>query len=185
MAEHIVPTRVYYTIFVILMLCTLLTVWVAFLDLGTLNTVAALAIAVAGSELLGPGNFAARHAVRMGRLPGASADELNDAAWTIAVDHGSSPALLEVALHLAERAADETHHAAPYILDTLAEVHFQLGHRDEAVAVIEEAILRDPGEDYYREQRRRFLGERDSEDRPDSVPEEPQPERSEEPGLSV
>jgi cytochrome c oxidase subunit 4 len=45
MAEHIVPKRVYYTIFVILMLCTLLTVWVAFLDLGTLNTVAALAIA--------------------------------------------------------------------------------------------------------------------------------------------
>ena len=45
MAEHIVPKRIYYTIFVILMVCTLLTVWVAFLDLGVLNTVAALAIA--------------------------------------------------------------------------------------------------------------------------------------------
>jgi cytochrome c oxidase subunit 4 len=52
MAEHIVPTRVYYTIFVILMLCTLLTVWVAFLDLGTLNTVAALAIAVFKTTLV-------------------------------------------------------------------------------------------------------------------------------------
>ena len=50
--EHIVPTRVYYTIFAILMLCTGLTVWVAFLDLGALNTVAALAIAVFKATLV-------------------------------------------------------------------------------------------------------------------------------------
>jgi cytochrome c oxidase subunit 4 len=43
---HIVSTRIYYGIFVILMVCTYLTVQVAFLDLGMLNTVAALAIAV-------------------------------------------------------------------------------------------------------------------------------------------
>jgi cytochrome c oxidase subunit 4 len=52
MAEHIVPKRIYYTIFVILMVCTLLTVWVAFLDLGVLNTVAALAIAVFKTTLV-------------------------------------------------------------------------------------------------------------------------------------
>ena len=52
MAEHIVPTRVYYTIFAVLMLCTGLTVWVAFLDLGALNTVAALAIAVFKATLV-------------------------------------------------------------------------------------------------------------------------------------
>jgi cytochrome c oxidase subunit 4 len=52
MAEHIVPTRVYYTIFAVLMLCTGLTVWVAFLDLGALNTVAALAIAVFKTTLV-------------------------------------------------------------------------------------------------------------------------------------
>jgi len=52
MAEHIVPTRVYYTIFAVLMLCTGLTVWVAFLDLGPLNTVAALAIAVFKATLV-------------------------------------------------------------------------------------------------------------------------------------
>jgi cytochrome c oxidase subunit IV len=52
MAEHIVPTRVYYTVFAILMLCTALTVWVAFLDLGALNTVAALAIAVFKATLV-------------------------------------------------------------------------------------------------------------------------------------
>ena len=52
MTEHIVPTRVYYTIFAVLMLCTGLTVWVAFLDLGPLNTVAALAIAVFKATLV-------------------------------------------------------------------------------------------------------------------------------------
>jgi cytochrome c oxidase subunit 4 len=46
MSEHILPTRVYYTIFGILMLCTYLTVQIAFIDLGAMNTVAALAIAV-------------------------------------------------------------------------------------------------------------------------------------------
>jgi cytochrome c oxidase subunit 4 len=46
MSEHIVPTRVYYVIFLILMICTGLTVWVAYMDLGALNTIAALAIAV-------------------------------------------------------------------------------------------------------------------------------------------
>ena len=33
MSAHIVPPRVYYTIFAILMVCTGLTVWIAFLDL--------------------------------------------------------------------------------------------------------------------------------------------------------
>jgi cytochrome c oxidase subunit 4 len=43
---HIVPVRVYYIIFAVLILCTLLTVQIAFLDLGPLNAVAALGIAV-------------------------------------------------------------------------------------------------------------------------------------------
>jgi len=46
MSEHIVPTRVYYSIFAVLMLCTAATVLIAFVDLGRLNTVAALTIAV-------------------------------------------------------------------------------------------------------------------------------------------
>jgi cytochrome c oxidase subunit 4 len=52
MAEHIVPTRVYYTIFAILMLCTLLTVLIAFADLGVFNIVAALTIAVFKAALV-------------------------------------------------------------------------------------------------------------------------------------
>jgi len=46
MSGHILPTRIYYTIFGILMLCTFLTVQIASIDLGALNTVAALGIAV-------------------------------------------------------------------------------------------------------------------------------------------
>jgi cytochrome c oxidase subunit IV len=46
MAEHIIPTRTYYTIFFILILSTYLTVQIAYFDLDRLNVVAALAIAV-------------------------------------------------------------------------------------------------------------------------------------------
>jgi cytochrome c oxidase subunit 4 len=46
MSEHIVPTRIYYVIFGLLMLCTYLTVQAAFIDLGALNTLVALGIAV-------------------------------------------------------------------------------------------------------------------------------------------
>ena len=50
--EHILPTRVYYLIFGILMLCTFLTVQAAFLDLGHFNTLVAMAIAVFKATLV-------------------------------------------------------------------------------------------------------------------------------------
>ena len=52
MTEHIVPKRTYYIIFGILMLCTYITVQVAFFDLGAFNIVAALAIAVLKATLV-------------------------------------------------------------------------------------------------------------------------------------
>jgi len=52
MASHILPKRVYYTIFAILLFCTYLTVQIAFLDLGALNTIAALGIAVFKATLV-------------------------------------------------------------------------------------------------------------------------------------
>ena len=52
MSERVVPKRVYYTIFGILMLCTYLTVQIAFFDLGVFNIVAALAIAVFKATLV-------------------------------------------------------------------------------------------------------------------------------------
>ncbi len=52
MSDHILPKRIYYTIFAILMFCTYLTVQIAFLDLGGLNVVAALTIAVVKAALV-------------------------------------------------------------------------------------------------------------------------------------
>ena len=52
MASHILPKRVYYTIFAILLFCTYLTVQIAFIDLGAWNTVAALTIAVFKAALV-------------------------------------------------------------------------------------------------------------------------------------
>ena len=52
MTEHIVPTRVYYTIFAALMVGTYLTVQAAFVDLGAFNTVVALAIACTKATLV-------------------------------------------------------------------------------------------------------------------------------------
>ena len=46
MSEHVVPLKIYYAIFVALLVGTALTVGVAFLDLGPLNTVVAITIAV-------------------------------------------------------------------------------------------------------------------------------------------
>ena len=49
---HILPTRVYYTIFGVLMLATYVTVQIAFLDLGVFNAVVALTIAVLKAVLV-------------------------------------------------------------------------------------------------------------------------------------
>jgi cytochrome c oxidase subunit 4 len=43
---HILPARVYYVIFAILIVCTYLTWQIAYFDLGPFNTIAALAIAI-------------------------------------------------------------------------------------------------------------------------------------------
>ena len=52
MTEHVVPTRIYYMIFAVLMVGTYLTVQVAFFDLGALNTVVALAVACIKATLV-------------------------------------------------------------------------------------------------------------------------------------
>ena len=44
--SHVIPKRTYYLIYIVLLVCTYLTWQVAYFDLGSLNTVAALAIAV-------------------------------------------------------------------------------------------------------------------------------------------
>ena len=51
-ATHLVPIRIYLTIFAILMVLTAVTVSVSFLDLGPFNTVVALVIAVTKAVLV-------------------------------------------------------------------------------------------------------------------------------------
>jgi cytochrome c oxidase subunit 4 len=46
MSEKIVPKRVYFTIFFLLLFFTFVTVWVAKIDLGRMNVVVALVVAV-------------------------------------------------------------------------------------------------------------------------------------------
>jgi cytochrome c oxidase subunit IV len=52
MSDYIVPRRTYYTIYVILLVCTYLTWQVAVFDLGPMNTIAALTIAVFKAALV-------------------------------------------------------------------------------------------------------------------------------------
>lgn len=50
--HHVMPIRVYLTIITILMVLTIVTVWVAFLDFGFLNTIIAVGIAVVKALLV-------------------------------------------------------------------------------------------------------------------------------------
>jgi len=137
---------------------------------GAVVALTVFAIASAGLELARPGEYTARHAARLATLPDVSPDELNELAWIIAISSDPSRELVEAALLLAERAVAETHREDPNILDTLAEVQFQLGWYEEALRTIDEAIARAPDEEYFREQRRRFTGERAADDRPPAPP---------------
>ena len=65
MSEHIVAPRVYYTIFLILAVCTYLTWQVAVFDLGLLNTIVALAIAVFKATLVVLFFMHVRHSTRL------------------------------------------------------------------------------------------------------------------------
>ena len=51
-SHHVVSIRLYLAIFATLMILTALTVWVAFIDLGPLNLIVALGIAVTKATLV-------------------------------------------------------------------------------------------------------------------------------------
>lgn len=52
MSAHVVPLKTYYAIFGALLCGTALTVWVSYLDLGPMNTVVAISIAVVKALLV-------------------------------------------------------------------------------------------------------------------------------------
>ncbi|HZQ67849.1 MAG TPA: cytochrome C oxidase subunit IV family protein [Terriglobales bacterium] len=45
MSEHTVSSKLYYAIWILLLVLTVVTAWIATIDLGPLNTIVALAIA--------------------------------------------------------------------------------------------------------------------------------------------
>jgi cytochrome c oxidase subunit 4 len=51
-SHHVVSIKVYFAIFAALMALTAFTVWVAFIDLGSLNVVVALGVAVTKATLV-------------------------------------------------------------------------------------------------------------------------------------
>jgi membrane associated rhomboid family serine protease len=147
----------------------------------------ALALAIAalgmyGYGLLDPGTAAARRGARLLDDRETPPLLLNNDAWAIATSRDPSEEQLDLALRMARRAVRATQRLEPNLLDTLAEVYFQLGRSEDAVATIDDAIALAPDEPYYAEQRRRFLGERAADDRPEP-PEDLPPEPEREPPL--
>jgi membrane associated rhomboid family serine protease len=137
---------------------------------GALMCATLLSIGTAGLDVFAGENSIARYAARKAALPAIPTAELNDYAWMIAISPNVAQEELEAALLLAERAAAQSGRSEPMILDTLAEVQFGIGMDAEAISTIDEAIALDPNEVYYREQRKRFTGERARGDRPEYAP---------------
>ncbi len=151
-----------------------------------------LSLGMAGFLAWSPSGDAVRmRAERLLRLEGVHPLILNNEAWVIAVADDPDPGALAAARALAEQAVARTGRRDPNLLDTLAEVCFQQGEADCAVATIDEAIALAPGEAYFAEQRRRFRGERAAEDRPapptETLPDAPVPDLpvGDTPGLRV
>ncbi len=116
--------------------------------------------------LLRESNALERYGKQLLMTDDITVDHDNGTAWRMATESRATIEQLETAQRLAERAADRTDYSNPEILDTLAEVLFVRGDREGALRTIDEAIRLTRGETYYVEQRRRFTGERDFDDRP-------------------
>lgn len=157
--------------------------WLVFAS-GATALAVGVALLTAVWPLLTPGSPVAER--RAAHLLSAEIEphHLNNVAWIIVTAPAPSPGLFDVALQLAERAVEETRRGDPNILDTLAEAYFVAGRREAAIATIDEAIYLAPAVGYFREQRRRFTGERESEDRPDPPAEPWQPGPPQVPPLS-
>ncbi len=65
MSQHVVPPKIYYRVFIGLLLLTLTTTGAAFLDLGPLNPVVAITIAVCKASLIVLFFMHVRYSVRL------------------------------------------------------------------------------------------------------------------------
>lgn len=127
---------------------------------------AGFALLNVGTLVLRESNALTRYARQVLATPGVGPGIDNEIAWRMATESDANVKQLLAAQELAERAADRTEYGDPTILDTLAEVLFVRGDRDGALRMIDQAIRLTRGEDYYVQQRRRFVGERAFDDRP-------------------
>ena len=78
-------------------------------------------------------------------------EALNSVAWTLATHNIDGVRALELVQRAAKLAPDKT-----YIRDTMAECHFRLGHLDEAIAIEAELVTKDPSNDAYWKQLKKF-----------------------------
>ncbi|HNQ77107.1 MAG TPA: tetratricopeptide repeat protein [Acidobacteriota bacterium] len=83
---------------------------------------------------------------------GDDKDFLNSYAWTLAEIGRELESAAEAARKAVELSKED-----PQILDTLAEVYFKMGKKQLAVETIEKAIAKEPEDEYYKEQRAKFL----------------------------
>lgn len=144
--------------------------WLRLADAAAVGLVVASLGMTAWTVIAPDAETVARRAERLLELEEVPPVLLNNQAWRIATSEEPTPELLDVARRLARRAVEATDRHNPDLLDTLAEVYFQAGERERAVAVIDEAIALAPDEPYFQEQRRRFTGARDADDRPPPPP---------------
>jgi uncharacterized Ntn-hydrolase superfamily protein len=79
---------------------------------------------------------------------------LNSLAWFTAINDVFLPEALSAA-----KLAVSLEPGNSNILDTLAEVHFRIGNRKEAIAVMEKALSLSPDDNYLKGQLARFKGE--------------------------
>ena len=86
---------------------------------------------------------------------------LNNLAWLYARSNRQLPK----ALTLAKRAVELEPESATY-MDTLAEVHFRVGNRDEAIRLMQRCINIDPHQHHYQVQRLRFQQEKPPANKP-------------------
>lgn len=163
----------------------------ALLAVGLVAAIVLASLASAGRFVFGSAAWEG-HAERLLEAEGPPALILNDAAWLIVTADRPSERALADAVELAERAVRATGGQDPNILDTLAEAQWRNGDERAALATIDEAISLQPDEPYFREQRRRFAGERPAHDRPDPpdtwLAPDPAPapwDHPEEPGISI
>ncbi|HIG00329.1 MAG TPA: rhomboid family intramembrane serine protease [Myxococcales bacterium] len=108
-----------------------------------------------------------KHGIRVLQMPEPLVRFDNEAAWRMLTESKPTEAGLEVAVLLGLRAARYSDWQDPNVLDTLAEGLFASGDFQGALEIIDQAIFLSHGHRYFIEQRQRFTGERDPEDRPE------------------